>query len=211
MPFLRQGLFGNAAAWRQQYEHLVPYWGRFAELLLLEFDSDSSRVKLLAQLYGERQREDERAPAFLIRKQQLFQRLRPNEPDNERATVILELLRPSLRQIIRPTEPTTYEDLFASCLELDIPEDDHNTEEQPKLQLYQHQGRPKGSDDDSAKPLAANLLRPSHHIRDYYKISTMTRSTGITSLSGIPYSSLKLLDGRFRIPTTLYITVFRIG
>lgn len=111
------GLQGDAAKWWVCYQLLDFEWDKFQELLLNQYDSPAVLSRLNAQLFSRKQGEKESAGIYLQQKYLLYQRLRTEEPELTKVSTLLELLRPSLRIAVRPTNPMTFAMLMTKAIE----------------------------------------------------------------------------------------------
>lgn len=111
-----KGLKGDAEKWFRAYLNMDLTWARFREIFLGRFDSVTVRTKLQAQLYAKRQEEKESVGPFLQQKYQIFERIRPHETEENKIAALLELLRPTLRAMIRPTRPATFDELISTAM-----------------------------------------------------------------------------------------------
>ncbi|XP_018578328.2 uncharacterized protein LOC108916531 [Anoplophora glabripennis] len=100
-PVVRRVLEGEALSWFKRIERPELPWKIFKAQFLAKYDSLATRANLRKQLYGRPQFPDESAYSFTMEKWALFQRLAPETPTQERTSLILELLRPATRVILR--------------------------------------------------------------------------------------------------------------
>ena len=99
-------------------------WQKFQALLLQRFDGATIRSKLYSQLYAVKQGEKENTGVFLQKKIQLFQRLHQGASGDEIVPTLLELLRPTIRQAIRASQPKDFDTLITRALEAESDESD---------------------------------------------------------------------------------------
>lgn len=92
-------------------------WGKFQELLYSRFDNPVIVSRLNAQLFSRKQGDRESAGIFLQQKILLYKRIRDNEEESTRVTTLLELLKPSLRMVIRPSKSQTLTCLLSKAIE----------------------------------------------------------------------------------------------
>lgn len=117
-----KSLKGDAEKWWETYKSLQLNWERFQELILIRFDGPTTKSKLYAQLYSQRQGDKEPAGVFLQKKIQLFDRLHPGAPRQLIVPALLELLRPAIRQAIRASQPREFDALLLRALEAETDE-----------------------------------------------------------------------------------------
>ena len=110
-------LRGEAEKWWTCYEALEFDWDTFQNLLLCRFDNAAILSRLHAQLFSRKQGDRENSSLFLQQKYLLYQRLRGGDPEVNKVTTLLELLRPNLRMAIRPYHPQTLSELMTRVLE----------------------------------------------------------------------------------------------
>lgn len=99
---------------------------RFEELIRIRFDNAAIKSTLLAELYGKRQGERENSSSFLQTKYLLFQRLKPEEIEANKVSTILQLMRPNLRQTIKPYNLPDLSELMAKALEAEKDEEEES-------------------------------------------------------------------------------------
>ena len=111
------GLRGNTERWWSCYSTLDFDWERSQELLYNRYNSPAVISRLNAQLFSRTQTERETVGIYLQQKYLLYQRLRNTDPEPTKVCTLLELLRPSLRMAIRPSNPQTLAALMTRAME----------------------------------------------------------------------------------------------
>ena len=111
------GLRGDAERWWSCYSPLDFDWERFQELLYNRYNSPAVISRLNAQLFSRKQTEREAVGIYLQQKYLLYQCLRDTDPEPTKVCTLLELLRPSFRMAIRPSNPQTLAALMTRAME----------------------------------------------------------------------------------------------
>ena len=142
------GLRGDAERWWSCYSPLDFDWERFQELLYNRYNSPAVISRLNAQLFSRKQTERETVGIYLQQKYLLYQRLRDTDPEPTKVCTLLELLRPSLRMAIRPSNPQTLAALMTRAMEAEYDLGDPQ------------QGTPKSKKEDPKPEKAPNPTRP---------------------------------------------------
>ncbi|CAH1231300.1 unnamed protein product [Diabrotica balteata] len=116
---LEHGLEGEAATWATTHADPKLEYHTFFGRLIDHFSHPSRFSRLLAKLYGYKQRA-EPAAEFISKKMALFNRVSPFTRDEDRCTIIMDQLRPEIRQFLRSNPPKTEEDLRRTVDEIEI-------------------------------------------------------------------------------------------
>ncbi|CAG9840678.1 unnamed protein product [Diabrotica balteata] len=116
---LEHGLEGEAATWATTHADPKLEYHTFFGRLIDHFSHPSRFSRLLAKLYGHKQRA-EPAAEFISKKMALFNRVSPSTRDEDRYTIIMDQLRPEIRQFLRSNPPKTEEDLRRTVDEIEI-------------------------------------------------------------------------------------------
>ena len=128
---LEKGLKGEAEKWWHCYRSMSIGFEQYAELIRNRFDNPRVRNDLLAKLYGKKQGDREAVGSFLQQKYQLFNRLRPSEPESDRLDAMVNLLRPSIRRNLRAHQLYDFSDLLNKALACER-DDEEEVEHKPK-------------------------------------------------------------------------------
>lgn len=141
------GLRGDAEKWWRAYSTMDIVWRRFQKIFLLRFNSVAVLSKVQAQLYARRQEEKEPVASFLQEKIQIFERIHPHEPEEGKIATLLELLKPSLRSLVRASRPATVEQMLTFAMGAEQDEAERPT--------------PRPTRKEGAKPTLASPAQPS--------------------------------------------------
>ncbi|CAG9840789.1 unnamed protein product [Diabrotica balteata] len=101
---LEHGLQGDAATWATTHADARLDHNIFFKRLVDHYSHSSRYTRLLAKLYGHRQKQ-ETAADFITHKMALFNRVAPATPDENRCRIIIDQLRPEIRQFLRANPP----------------------------------------------------------------------------------------------------------
>ncbi|KAL7291773.1 hypothetical protein TKK_0014558 [Trichogramma kaykai] len=129
---LEKGLKGNAEKWWKCYQLMGLTYDGFSELLKAQFDGQALKSSLVAKLYGTAQGEKEIVGTFLQTKYMLYGRLRPDETEATKVATLIELLRPSIRKMIRSHNVGTFAELLSKAQEVEKDETDEKQQSNPK-------------------------------------------------------------------------------
>lgn len=112
-------LGGEAATWFQHISEQVDSYDCFRRLFLERYCTDEREDTLHALLYGEEQKQQERAVPFILRKERLYRRLRLNWEDKRTVSLITRQLTPDYRIMLGPHPLASVEELRRACAEID--------------------------------------------------------------------------------------------
>ncbi|CAG9769983.1 unnamed protein product [Ceutorhynchus assimilis] len=96
-----QCLKNQASKWFQVYRNANLSWDMFKSLFHEKFNSMQTLAQLTSQLYGSHQQPNELCSIFISRKQGLFYRLLPNNPESLLVNMLIEQFQPDIRSRIR--------------------------------------------------------------------------------------------------------------
>lgn len=115
----------EAKTWYEPMRPFITNFGEFNRRLLEKFNSVEILTKLRVELFGADQKPLEGVEPFLTKKNFLFNRLYPNEPERNRVELCITLLRPELRNRLRIGTFPTVESLMstATLIAADLAED----------------------------------------------------------------------------------------
>ena len=117
-----QALKGNAGKWWEVYYGLPFTWNRFPELFLQKYNGARVIGRLTSQLFSQKQGEKEPIGLFLQKKNLLCQRLQPLATEVNRVATLLQLLHPSIRRVIRSSQPAGFDTLLTRASEAEFDE-----------------------------------------------------------------------------------------
>lgn len=115
-------LTGPAASWWRPYHSYNFSWSEFKEKLIRKFAGPEIIANLLARLYGDKQTAKEPVEGFLLKKIALIHRLQPHLGEEEQIHILLELILPSVRTLLRHPPPSSLSELTdrAANIERDL-------------------------------------------------------------------------------------------
>ena len=154
---IEKGLRGDAEKWWQTYKALDFEWPRYRELLTDRFNSRTVKSELTTSLYSKKQGEKESVGAFLQEKYLLFQRVQPNEPEEQKVQLLLNLIKPSLRKALRPMNIEDFASLMTKALQAEKDDNDEHQAKAPKTTPPSRDEKSgSSSKPSSGKPAAPN-------------------------------------------------------
>ena len=152
---IEKGLRGEAEKWWQSYKALDFEWPRYRELLNDRFNSRTVKSELTTSLYSKKQGERESVGAFLQEKYLLFQRVQPNELEEQKVQLLLNLIKPSLRKALRPMNIEDFASLMTKALQAEKDDNDEHQYKAPKTTPPVKEEKPTSSGKpNNGKPTA---------------------------------------------------------
>ncbi|XP_051155402.1 uncharacterized protein LOC127277975 [Leptopilina boulardi] len=119
-----KGLRGDSQKWWALYKNLSFTWEGFQEHFLNKYSGPTVVMRLQASLYSQRQGDKEPVAVFLQQKYLLAQRLNTTFSAVELTNLLLESLKPTLRRLVRPTNPRSFPELLESAIKAEQDEAD---------------------------------------------------------------------------------------
>ncbi|XP_033218211.1 activity-regulated cytoskeleton-associated protein-like [Belonocnema kinseyi] len=119
-----KGLKGRAEKWWAQYKGLSLPWDQFKERLTNRFAGRLAKMQLQSALFSLKQGDKEAVGSFLQRKYLLAKRLRPEMAEGQLTSLLLELIKPTLKMLVRASLPTTFAELFEHAVQAEQDEAD---------------------------------------------------------------------------------------
>ncbi|XP_043474044.1 activity-regulated cytoskeleton-associated protein-like [Leptopilina heterotoma] len=112
---VNKGLKGDAQKWWSLYKDLCFSWDDFESFFLSKFANPTAVMRLQASLYSHTQGEKEPVAVFLQQKFLLAKRLNVPLSPMELTSLLLESVKPALRCLIRPTNPSSFPELLEAA------------------------------------------------------------------------------------------------
>ncbi|XP_033223263.1 uncharacterized protein LOC117176952 [Belonocnema kinseyi] len=137
-----KSLKGEAQTWWTTFKGLSFSWAEFQEQLLARFDSVTKRMQLHTALYSRRQAERESVAVFLQEQYLLAQRICPAVSNKQLTTLLLDLVRPTIRRLVRARNPTTFTMLLEFATQAERDEADCTPKREPAKKEEQNRPSP---------------------------------------------------------------------
>ena len=119
---INKSLKEPASKWWEVYKSLNLPWAKFRDMLIQRFAGTTTIMRLHAKLYSSKQQEKESVGVFLQQKYLLALRLQPEMPEASTLSLLLESLRPSLRNVLRAANIESFGDLLERAIQAEADE-----------------------------------------------------------------------------------------